>query len=86
MKLFEYMASRVPIVASKIPSINEIVTEKNVFFAEADNPVSFAKIIQEVLVNESEARQRSEQAYLFVLMHTWSKRAQRIISFIESTK
>lgn len=82
MKLFEYMASRVPIVASQIPSIEEIVAEREVFFAEADNPVSFARTIEKAVVNKKEAETRAERAYAKALEFTWDKRAQRIISFM----
>lgn len=82
MKLFEYMASRVPIVASRIPSIEEIVAEREVFFAEADNPLSFAETIENAVVNRKEAETRAERAYAKALEFTWDKRAQRIISFM----
>jgi putative flippase GtrA len=85
MKLFEYMASRVPIVASRIPSIEEIVTKREVFFAEADNALSFSKTIEKAAVERKEVERRTERAYVKVLEFTWGKRAQRIFSFIDHT-
>ena len=85
MKLFEYMASRVPIVASRIPSIEEIVTDDDVFFAEADNATSLAETIQKAVESTLEAQNRATHAYTRVLQFTWSKRAKRILSFINHT-
>ncbi len=82
MKLFEYMASRVPIVASRIPSIEEIVTDREVFFVEADNANSFAEGIKKAVTESEEAQKRAEGAYAKVLQFTWDKRAEKIISFI----
>jgi len=75
MKLFEYMASRRPIVASDLPSIREILNEKNAIFAEADNPQSLAGGIKEVLKNEDFAKQIAKNAYHDVKNYTWRNRA-----------
>lgn len=75
MKLFEYMASGRPIVASDIPSVREIVSDEEVFFAEADNPTAFAKQIRFVLDHPEEARRRSENAHARVQEFTWLRRA-----------
>lgn len=82
MKLFEYMASRVPIVASRVPSIEEIVTDGDVFFAEADSATSFAETIQRAVEGPEEAEMRATSAYTKVLQFTWEKRARRILAFI----
>ena len=82
MKLFEYMVSRVPIVASRIPSIEEIVTDEDVFFAEADNATSFAETIQKAVESTLDAQNRAAHAYTKILQFTWSKRAKRILSFM----
>ncbi|MEK7180168.1 MAG: glycosyltransferase [Patescibacteria group bacterium] len=85
MKLFEYMASGVPIVASRIPSIEEIVTEAEVFFVEADNAKSFAEGIKKAVTESEEAQKRAERAYVKVLQFTWNRRAEEIVSFMERT-
>ncbi len=79
MKLFEYMASGRPIVASDIPSIREIVDESMVFFAEPDNPESFASVIQTVLSSPEDAKRRSENARREVQNYTWEDRAEKIL-------
>jgi glycosyltransferase involved in cell wall biosynthesis/putative flippase GtrA len=85
MKLFEYLASRAPVVASRIPSIEEIVSEQDVFFAEPDSAASFAETIQKAVQNPHEAVERATRAYGRVLEFTWDKRAKRILAFMDRT-
>ena len=83
MKLFEYMASSRPIVASRIPSISEVVTDREGFFAEADDARSFAKTIETVLTNEEEAQKRAEQSHEAAQNYTWEKRAVKIMDHMK---
>lgn len=82
MKLFEYMASGTPIVSSCIPSIEEIVTEEDVFFAEADNPQSFADVMKEAMGDTERAQMRAAHALQEVRRYTWQARAKKIIEHI----
>jgi len=83
MKLFEYMASGVPIVASNLPSIREILNEENSVLVEPDNPDALTEGIKKVLQNSELAVKISRQAYQDVQNHTWKKRAQKILNFIK---
>jgi len=85
MKLFEYMASGRPVVASDIPSIREIVDETMVFFAKPDDPRSFADAIQEVLANPGEVQRRADRARQEVRKYTWEARAQKILTQIRNS-
>lgn len=84
MKLFEYMASERPIVASDLPSVREIVSEQEVFFVLPDNAQALAVGIQKTIENDADAQTRAHSAYKAVMEHTWQKRASRIRAFIES--
>lgn len=84
MKLFEYMASGTPIVATRIPSIEEIVGEEEVFFAEPDNPDSLARQIQTAVMNSEIATKKGERAMEIVLSYTWLARAKKIEDHITS--
>ena len=76
------MASGSPIVASDLPSIRQIVSEREVFFAEPDNPESFAKVIAQVRSNPEEAAERSRAAKIEVGKRSWEARAQAIKTFM----
>lgn len=82
MKLFEYMASGVPIVASKIPSIEEIVSSNEVVFFEPDDKQSLIDKINQVLQNPNESNKLTVNARNKVEDYTWDKRAKKIIDFI----
>jgi glycosyltransferase involved in cell wall biosynthesis/putative flippase GtrA len=82
MKLYEYLASGTPIVASRIPSVEEIASDAMVAFAEADNAESFAETIREVLADHETALQRSWFAQEAMVSHTWDARAARIRDFL----
>jgi len=83
LKLFEYMASGVPIVASDLPSLREILSEQNSFLVEPNSPLSLAKGIETVLANNVLAEQFAGQALMEVKKYTWGKRAEKIIDYIK---
>ena len=85
MKLFEYMASGTPIVASDLPSIREILSEKNCFFAKPDNAGDLASVIDGVIQNGEESACRAKQASADVLGYSWEKRAEKILSIVQKT-
>jgi glycosyltransferase involved in cell wall biosynthesis len=82
MKLFEYMASCKPIVASRIPSVEDIVDDHSVLFTEPDNPESFARAISSVYENKQQAETRAGEARKKVEHHSWEARAKRILGHI----
>jgi glycosyltransferase involved in cell wall biosynthesis len=81
MKLFEYSASARPIVASRIPSITELVDERTALLVEPDNSKALAEGIRRVCEDEKLALSLSRAAYAWVSEHTWQKRAERILRF-----
>ena len=78
LKLFTYMASQVPIVASDLPSIREILSDEEAYFATPDDPEDLARAIEEALGNTLRAKEKSARAYKKVLEYTWSARAKNI--------
>jgi glycosyltransferase involved in cell wall biosynthesis len=84
LKVFAHMTSGVPILASDLPSLREILNDQNAFFAEADNPDSFAKGIQYILEHSEEAKKKAEQAKRDVQRYTWEERAKNILDFFIS--
>jgi len=85
IKMFEYMASGTPIVASKLSSIGEMLNNTNAVLVEPDNPKALSAGILELLRNTTHAQKISVQAKEDVKAYTWEKRAQRIINFINDS-
>ena len=79
MKLFEYMASRRPIVASDLPSIREILSEKSAVLVEPDNPEALAEGINKILDDKNAAESIAERAYNMAKRYTWKNRAKSIL-------
>ena len=82
LKLFEYMASQRPIVASALPSIKEILGKESSVLVEPGNPFALAQGINKILDNEELGRKLAGKAYNIVQEYSWNKRAQRILNFI----
>lgn len=83
LKLFEYMASGRPIVASDLPSLREVLNESNATFFEPDNPLSLVGSIKKILENPDLAEKKTTQALVESKKHTWENRARKILLFIK---
>jgi glycosyltransferase involved in cell wall biosynthesis len=79
LKLFEYLASGTPVVASKVPSISEIVTKKEVTFFEPDDKESLVQSIK----NACNLPQNSK-ATAVAKEYTWQKRAKHISTYLNN--
>lgn len=80
LKLFEYMASGVPIIASRLPSLEEIlVHEHNALLVEPDNPEMLAGAVRRLRSDPELGRRLAEQARQKVASHTWRSRAVKIL-------
>jgi len=86
MKMFEYMASGRPTIASDLPSFREALNQNNSILIEPDNPQALVEGIKKVLNNPELAEKISRQAYKDVQNYTWEKRAKIIIDFITNRK
>lgn len=82
IKMFEYMAAQKPIVASDLPSVREVLNEQNCFFAEADNPESFAETIREIFSNQKLAENVVQNSFRKAKQYTWQAKARNILKHI----
>ncbi len=84
LKLFTYMASGKPIVASDLPSLREVISDETAFFVEPDNADALAEGIKEVIDHKEESARRAERARRDVEQYTWEARAKNILAFLAS--
>lgn len=82
MKIFEYMASDRPVVATDLESIREILDNDKAVFVKPDDQISLERGINRLLSEEQFGKQIAERAYEKVLQYTWEKRAERILKFL----
>lgn len=85
VKLFEYMASGRPIVASDLPSLRNIVDESTAWLFEPDNPESLAKTIHTILENPKDAQEKAAVAAKESEQYDWKNRFDGIFKFIDET-
>ena len=82
LKLFAHLAARVPLVVTDVPSLRQVVTDREVYFTKSDDPQALAKTISFVCQNKKESQEKSANAYKLAKQYTWEKRAQDIVDFI----
>ena len=73
------MASGLPIVASDLPSLREILDEETATLVEADSPLALAEGIQRVFSVPQRAEIHGKNAKQKVQSYSWEKRAQAIL-------
>lgn len=83
MKLFEHLATGLPMVVSDLPSMREIVSENEVRFFEPDNSESLLKVVSTIFVQYDEEKNKSQNNKIFVEKFSYSKRALIILNFVE---
>ncbi len=82
LKLFEYMASKRPIAASSLPSIREVLNNKNSILVKPNDPKELAEGINKLIGGDELSDNISKQAFKDVQKYTWNKRTEQIKSFI----
>jgi len=83
LKLFDYMASGAPIVASDLPSVREVLRQgDNALLVPPDDPAALAQAIERLLAEPALARRLGSQARQDVRAYTWDARASRLLEFL----
>lgn len=83
VKLFEYMASGRPIIASDLPSVRSIVEETTVTFFEPDNSFDLAAQIKTVLLDYPRLTEKADLAKRKVGKYSWEKRTKTIVDWLK---
>lgn len=84
LKVFAHMTSKIPIVASDLPSIREVLNESSAVLVEPDDSEKLAEGIKKVLDDSVFAKNISEKAYKDVQEYSWDKRVGNILKFVEN--
>lgn len=86
LKTYEYMAMGLPIVASDLYAIRQLLTEnEHCLFFEAENPKDLGVKLN-ILLNNKELRHTiSKNNRNHALQYGWEKRAKNVLSFIKSS-
>lgn len=83
LKLFEYMASSRPIIASDLPALREVLNDKNSLFFKPDDADDLARAIKMIKASQMLGYHLSQQALADVKQYTWRNRAHKILEFIK---
>lgn len=79
LKLFEYMASGKPIVASDLPSLREVLNEENSILVKPDDPAALARGILTAMEDDNLKTEISRKSLEDVKKYTWTNRAGLIL-------
>ena len=83
LKLFEYMASGRPIVATDLPSIREIIRDGvNGLLVPPDNPPQMAAAIQKLVDDPALGVRLARQAFADVELYSWRRRAEQVATVL----
>ncbi|WP_066378485.1 MULTISPECIES: glycosyltransferase family 4 protein [unclassified Anabaena] len=86
LKLFDYLASGTPIVATRIPSLIEFENTPAVAaWCEPDNPSQFVACLQQVLETHPRKIDGYEKMIEFVKQFSWENRAAKILSHVDQS-
>ena len=85
LKLFEYMASGRPIVASDLPALREVLRhEQNALLVEPGNASALADAIRRLVTEPGLATSLAASALRDVRRYTWDARAERLDALLTS--
>ncbi len=80
LKLFEYMAEGIPIVATDLPSLREFLKhEENAVLVEPDSPSAMAKGVHKILSDPEKGKALSSRARQDINKYTWKFKAAKIL-------
>jgi len=84
LKLFEYMASGRPILASRVPAVLEILGKKEATFFSPDDPQDLARQLAALLREKKTATVKARLARGKARRYTWEARATTLIRALTS--
>jgi len=83
LKLFEYLASGRPIVASDVPAIREFLNEETAVLVKPDDPAILAKALASLANDKDKQVKLAANGLAQAKKFNWQNRAQKIMEAIE---
>lgn len=80
LKVFEYMAMGKVIITADLPTIGEVLSQRNALIFEADNQAQFQQHLSRLRSGEVDEQTLAENARRDVQQYSWRKRAQMVLS------
>ena len=80
LKLYEYLASGISVVAPSIPSLMTALPDNLVHWAIPGQPDSYSQAILSAL--EDTSTTKSDKRIQYAMNFTWDKRALKLIDFL----
>ncbi len=82
LKLFQYLSSRVPIIAVNTSAVSEILDSDTAFLYTPDDSDNLKQTVLEAdSTSHHKIKRMTDKGYDIAKKHTWQKRAEKIISF-----
>jgi glycosyltransferase involved in cell wall biosynthesis len=82
-KLFEYVALKRPVIASRLKAIEESFDDSCILFSEPGNPEDLARCILELYKNPDKGKMLSENAYKQYEKLRWSKAKEIYLEIVQ---
>jgi glycosyltransferase involved in cell wall biosynthesis len=83
VKLLEYAALGVPVIATRIPAIEAYFSESAVAFVDPEDPQALARQIVELHHDPARARSMAANAADVIARHSWEQERQRYFAVID---
>ena len=82
LKVFEAKAAGLPLVASDLPSLREVLGEDEAVFVAPDDARALAEGVAALLADGPDRARRSARMRALAPEHTWDTRAQRVLAWM----
>lgn len=82
IKMFEYLASGIPVIASDLPSLREVLHEKNSLLVKPDSPEALSEGIEKLLSDSVFSEALARHAHADAEKYTWDNYAKKILNFL----
>lgn len=82
-KLFDYLSNGIPLIASDLPSIRDLVTDKEALFVDPENRENATAALNKLIEDQELYQKMTEYCFTKAESYLWQKITLRMLSFIE---